>query len=1095
MKYLETVTFNKTMNIHSRFRSFIFVIFIFLFQVLLLTCLCADAWDSTDDSAENGTVITPTSETQSHGPHDLAATDTTDWFKISMTSGTAYYFSFTNYLNNCNAYLYSDSTGTNLVTFKLSGNPFKYTAALSQTYYLKLKPSNISWTGYLNYRSTNTAPVISWTEETDYASDGLNPETGGPSTIFIYRVKYSDTNNDAPRNPYPRVYITTATGGAWNSYLMNEVDINDITYSDGKLYTYSTRLSSGTGYKYYFVAYDRWGTLATGATISVEAPDVLAPQLITISGYIKDSNGTPANDVLAGLTESTTQISASTTDINGYYEFKNVLEGGDYTIMPAKSNYNFTPSNRAYGNLSSNQTNQNYISIPIEDAPKGSAGWTTELITNRLAYTGLDWSNSGIIYLSDTESKRDLYIMNSDGTSKKRLTNDEYINSGAKFVPGQNKIAYIRKTDTDANSSICIMGLGGSGKTVIYTSTLTINSIKVSPDGSKIAIVENTGILSVINADGTGHIYLAESLENYLSWAPDSNSIVYYDTGSSTSEIRIITSTGGASIYLCDGIYPDWSSNNKIVYRDNSSPDYYLYTINPDGTGNSKLTLEPKSYSGPKWSPDGLKIYYKTDSNGIYEINADGTGDTNILDYSEYNTFNFFGFSPESDQIGYASVQNIYTLKTDGTGNKNLTNNILPYGFELVDISEKVVYIADFEGKKELRTIDQNSKNDTLIEMTTTNYTITKLSPDGTKIAYSYLYDGQYRVKVKDIYGSAMWSNSSSSSTTNISWSHESKGIVFNSGTELYLSDFSTLVELVLSPDILSGISAFSADGTKVVFNGTINGVSGLYIMNPDGTNKQRIASGSTPLYSPVGQRLAYINGRNLWVYENGLNQQVTTAGDLYSLKSWSEDGTKIICRDSDDTSYKIVDIVSGSVNGLNTFTDIDWYGLKIVYNEDLYQGRNIYAIVMSNPDGTERKQLAPASYVYGYGSPKFSYDGKRVFYLHGRDICFATISSAFKTRLEQDHILPVNNVINPTKGDICRVYYNTTIPGHITIKLYTIDGIFIKSLVDNDVVAGTYSVDWYGKNSGEDVVASGIYYVHIEGPGFKQTKKICIVK
>jgi flagellar hook assembly protein FlgD len=104
-------------------------------------------------------------------------------------------------------------------------------------------------------------------------------------------------------------------------------------------------------------------------------------------------------------------------------------------------------------------------------------------------------------------------------------------------------------------------------------------------------------------------------------------------------------------------------------------------------------------------------------------------------------------------------------------------------------------------------------------------------------------------------------------------------------------------------------------------------------------------------------------------------------------------------------------------------------------------------------------------------------------------------MGSAHKATLEQDHILPVNNVFNPNKGDACKVFYNVAAAGHVTIKLYTIDGVFIKTLVDKDVAAGTHSEDWYGVNMDNETVASGIYYVHIEGPGFKQTKKICVVK
>ena len=38
--------------------------------------------------------------------------------------------------------------------------------------------------------------MLTWTGETNYTSDGLNFESGRPDTIFIYKIKYTDTDND-----------------------------------------------------------------------------------------------------------------------------------------------------------------------------------------------------------------------------------------------------------------------------------------------------------------------------------------------------------------------------------------------------------------------------------------------------------------------------------------------------------------------------------------------------------------------------------------------------------------------------------------------------------------------------------------------------------------------------------------------------------------------------------------------------------------------------------------------------------------------------------------------------------------------------------
>jgi hypothetical protein len=124
---------------------------------------------------------------------------------------------------------------------------------------------------------TNNSPTLSWTKETNYISDGLNPEVGYPITDFVYRVKYADQDNDAPASGYPKVHIMK--GGleiSGSPFAMGEVNAKDKNYSDGKLYTYTkSRLAPGMDYAYYFEAKDLWNAPATGTAMSpVDAPNV-----------------------------------------------------------------------------------------------------------------------------------------------------------------------------------------------------------------------------------------------------------------------------------------------------------------------------------------------------------------------------------------------------------------------------------------------------------------------------------------------------------------------------------------------------------------------------------------------------------------------------------------------------------------------------------------------------------------------------------------------------------------------------------------------------------------------------------------------------
>jgi len=123
----------------------------------------------------------------------------------------------------------------------------------------------------------NHAPTLSWIGEGDYTSDGLNPESGYPNTDFVYRVKYTDQDNDPPASGFPKLHIKKAKLDIEGSpFTMNQVNPGDTDYTDGKLYTLTkSRLGPGTDYIYYFRANDSWNIPATGPpTTPIDAPDV-----------------------------------------------------------------------------------------------------------------------------------------------------------------------------------------------------------------------------------------------------------------------------------------------------------------------------------------------------------------------------------------------------------------------------------------------------------------------------------------------------------------------------------------------------------------------------------------------------------------------------------------------------------------------------------------------------------------------------------------------------------------------------------------------------------------------------------------------------
>jgi len=140
---------------------------------------------------------------------------------------------------------------------------------------------------------SNISPSVSWSGESNYISDGLNPEISETSTHFTYQVQYTDADNDAPKAGYPKVHILRDNIEIINSpFTMNFVTG---TYTTGAIYTFNTILTTGTYYTYYFEAYDVWDASATGSPTTVQQGpyvydvdhyEILVPSTPAVTGAV-----------------------------------------------------------------------------------------------------------------------------------------------------------------------------------------------------------------------------------------------------------------------------------------------------------------------------------------------------------------------------------------------------------------------------------------------------------------------------------------------------------------------------------------------------------------------------------------------------------------------------------------------------------------------------------------------------------------------------------------------------------------------------------------------------------------------------------------
>ena len=245
-------------------------------------------------------------------------------------------------------------------------------------------------------------------------------------------------------------------------------------------------------------------------------------------------------------------------------------------------------------------------------------------------------ASTQIAFVSTENGNKEVYLMESDGANKRRVTSNGTINLFPSWSPDATSLVYTSFKSGYSDLWMVFRGPRTQGRRLLDLPEAKYRGVW-SPDDGRVAIVMSRGgntDLFTVKKSGRGLERLTRdrSIETSPTWSPDGSELAFVSDRSGAPQIYVKNLKSGEERRLTfQGKYnasPAWSPNGQwIAYAAQTGSSFDLYLIDPETGYTTPLVIHPRSDEDPAWSPDGRKLVFSSNRRGrgdLYRIDVDG---------------------------------------------------------------------------------------------------------------------------------------------------------------------------------------------------------------------------------------------------------------------------------------------------------------------------------------------------------------------------------------------------------------------------------------------------------------------------------------